>query len=77
MEKKELGNPETVIIHVGANDMRATGNLDFVMGEVYALVSTAKKNLPKCRLLLSGVLRRRDMSWRRTGARKHTLRRLE
>jgi len=77
MEKKELGVPETVIIHVGANDIRATGNLDFLMGEVYALVSTAKKNLPKCGLLLSGVLRRIDVSWRRTGALKHTLRKLE
>jgi len=38
------------------------------MGEVYALVSTAKKKLPNCRLLLSGVLRRRNVSWRRIGA---------
>ena len=48
VEKRELGNPETVIIHVGANDMRATRNSDFVIGEVYALVSTAKKKLPNC-----------------------------
>ena len=44
MEKKELGNPVTVIIHVGANDMRATRKLDFVMGEVYALSSTRRRN---------------------------------
>jgi len=61
MKKKELGHPETVIIHVGTNDMKPTRNLDFVMGELYALVSRAKKKLPKCRLLLSGVLRRRDV----------------
>ena len=61
LEKKKLGNPETVIIHVGTNDMKPTRNLDFVMGELYALVSRAKKKLPKCRLLLSGVLRRRDV----------------
>jgi len=67
-EKRELGNPETVIIHVGANDMRTTRNLDFVMEEVYALVSTAKKKLPNCRLVLSGVLRCRDVSWRCIGA---------
>ena len=48
IETNELGNPETIIIHVGANDIRATRNLDFVMGEVYALVSTAKKKLPNC-----------------------------
>ena len=68
MEKRDLASPETVIIHVGTNDLKTTRNLDFVMGEVYALVSTAKKKLPNCRLVLSGVLRRRDVSWRRIGA---------
>jgi hypothetical protein len=67
IEKKDLGSPETVTIHVGTNDMKSTRNLDFVMGEVYALVSTTKKKFPNCRLVLSGVLRRRDVSWRRTG----------
>jgi len=65
MEKRELVSPETVIIYVGTNDLRTTRNLDFVMGEVYALMSTAKKKLPNCRLVLSGVLRRRDVSWPR------------
>ena len=37
------------------------------MGEVYALVSMAKKKIPNCRLVLSGMMRRRDVSWRRTG----------
>ena len=68
IEKKDLGSPETVIIRVGTNDMRTTRNLDFIMGEVYELVSTATKKLPNCRLVLSGVLRRRDVSWRLTGA---------
>jgi hypothetical protein len=36
-------------------------------GEVYTLVAAAKKRLPKCKLVLSGVLRRRDVSWRRIG----------
>ena len=53
---------------MGTNDLRTTRNLDFVMREVYALVPTAKKKLPNCRLVLSGVLRRRDVSWRRIGA---------
>ena len=56
MEKRHLVSPETVIIHVGTNDFRTTRNLDFVMGEVYALVSTAKKKLPNFRLVLSRVL---------------------
>jgi len=68
MEKTDLVSPETVIIHVGTNDLRTTRNLGFVMGEVYALVSRTKKKLPNCRLVLNGVLRRRDVSWRHTGA---------
>jgi hypothetical protein len=66
-EKRNLGNPETVIIHIGTNDLRVTINLDFAMGEVYVLVATAKSKCPNCSLELSGVLRRRDMSWRRIG----------
>jgi hypothetical protein len=31
-------------------------NLDYIMGGAYALVATAKKKLPKCKLALSGVL---------------------
>ena len=34
---RDLGSPETVIIHVGTNDMRTTRNLDFIMGEVYTM----------------------------------------
>jgi hypothetical protein len=33
------------------------------------LVATTKRKPPKCRLFLSGVLRRRGVSWRRIGAR--------
>jgi hypothetical protein len=68
IEQRDLGSPETAIIHVVTNDLRAVKNLDFVMGEVYALVATAKSKLPNCRLVLSGVLRRRDVSWRSIGA---------
>ena len=67
MDRTDLLSAETLIIHVGTNDLRSTRNLDFIMGEVYALVSTTKKKLPDCRLVLSGVLRRRDVSWRRIG----------
>jgi hypothetical protein len=64
IEKRDLVSSDTVIIHVGTNDLK-TRNLDFVMGDVYELVSTAKKKLPNCRIVLSEVLRRRDVSWRR------------
>lgn len=68
MERRDMGSPETAIIHVGTNDLRKTRDLDVVMGDVYELVTTAKKKFPNCRLVLSGVLRRRDVSWRRIGA---------
>jgi lysophospholipase L1-like esterase len=70
IEKRDLVSSDTVIIHVGTNDLK-TRNLDFVLGDVYELVSTAKKKLPNCRLVLSVVLRRRDVSWRRIGALNH------
>jgi len=34
MENRDLGSPETVVIHVGTNDLRRTGNLNCVMGKV-------------------------------------------
>jgi hypothetical protein len=55
IERRDLGSPETSIIHVGTNYFKTTRNLDFIMGELYTLASTAKKKFPNCR-------------WRRTGA---------
>ena len=53
--KRDMGSPETVIIDLNTDDLRKTRNLDFVM-EVYALMVTAKRKMPNCRLVLSGVL---------------------
>ncbi|PNF20640.1 hypothetical protein B7P43_G04217 [Cryptotermes secundus] len=68
IDNTDLGAPNTVVIHVGTSDLRRTGNLDYVMGDVYALVKKAKTKFPQATLVLSGVLRRRDVSWRRIGA---------
>jgi hypothetical protein len=65
MENGELGNPDTVLIHVGTNYLRRSRNLDYVMGEMYSLVATGKSKFLHCRLVLSGGLRRRDVTWRR------------
>ena len=67
--KSDLGSSDTVV-HVGTNDLRRTGNLDYVMGDVYNLKNTAKTKFSTTRLVLSGVLQRRDMSWRRIGTAK-------
>ena len=73
MEKTDMGSPDTVIVHIGTNDLKTTRNLDLVMGEAYELVATVKKKRPYSRLILSGVIRCRDMSWRRIGALNDTL----
>jgi hypothetical protein len=38
------------------------------MGDVYALVKKAKTKFPQASLVLSGVTRHRDVSWRRNRA---------
>jgi len=68
IEKRDIWSPDTVVIHVGTHDLRRTGNLDYVMGDVYDLVNTAKTKFSTSGIVQSGVLRRRDESWRRIGA---------
>ena len=67
METRDLRSPDTVLIHVGTNNLRKR-NLDYVMGEMYALVAAAKSKFPHSRLVLSGLLRRRDVTGRRLRA---------
>jgi hypothetical protein len=38
IKNTDLGNTDTVVIHVGTNDLRRTGNLNSFMGDVYNLV---------------------------------------
>jgi hypothetical protein len=68
MENKMLGFPDTMIMNVGTNDVRRSRNLDYIMGEEYDLVNTAKAKFPGSRLVLSGVLRSKGMSWWSEGA---------
>ena len=65
---RDLRTPDTVVIHVGANDLKRSVNLDYVMGEVYSLANKAKVKFPQSKIVLSGVLRRTDVSLRRIGA---------
>ena len=67
MENRDLGNPDTIVIHVGSNDLRSTRNLDNMIGVVHSHVPRAKYKFPHFRLILSGVLRRRGVTWRRIG----------
>jgi hypothetical protein len=68
MENRDLGCSDTVVIHVGTNDVRRHINFDYIMGEVYDLVNITKAKFPGFRLVLSGVLRRKSLTWRSVGA---------
>ena len=63
-----LGNPDTVVIHVGTNGLRRAVNLDYVMVEVYAVVNMAQSKFSKSRLVLSDILWCRDVSWQHISA---------
>jgi hypothetical protein len=67
MENRDLGCSDDVIC-VGTNDVRRSRNLDYIVGEVYDLVNTAKAIIPGSRLVFSGVLRSKGVKWWRVGA---------
>jgi len=73
MENRDLGYSDAAVIHVGTNDVRISRNLDYIMGEVYDLVNTAKTKFPGSKLVLSGVLRSKGVKWWRTGAANNRL----
>jgi hypothetical protein len=60
VENRELGNPETILIHNGTYNLRRNEKLVYVKGEVYNLVNTATPKFPKSKLILSGTLKHRD-----------------
>jgi len=70
---KDLGCTDAVVIHVGTNDVRSARNLDYVMGEVYDLVNTAKTKFQGSSLIASGVMRSTGVSWRRVVAANYRL----
>jgi hypothetical protein len=68
IEKRYLGSPDTVVIYTSANDLRRAGNLYYVMGDVYYIENMAKTKFSTSTVVLSGDLRRPDLSWRCIGA---------
>jgi hypothetical protein len=44
IDNRELGSPDTIVLHSGTNDLRKTRNINSVLGEVYGLVNTEKLN---------------------------------
>jgi hypothetical protein len=51
IENRNLGYPDTVLIHVGTNDLKGMRNLDYMMGEVYDFVAMVKNKFPRSRLV--------------------------
>jgi hypothetical protein len=68
IKKRDRGIPDAVVIHVGTNDIKRTGNLDHVMGDVYGLIDMTKTKFSATRVVLSGIVRRRDVLWQHFGA---------
>jgi hypothetical protein len=66
--KRDLGSPDAVVIHVGTNELKRIENLDNIMGDAYDLINTVKTKFSTHRAVLSGMLRRRDVSWQSNGA---------
>jgi hypothetical protein len=50
LDDRDLGTPDTVVIHVGTNGLKRSVNLDYMMGEVYSLVNTAKVKFSQSKL---------------------------
>jgi hypothetical protein len=68
IENRHLRKPDTIVIHVGTNNLRRTVNLNYVVGDVYDLVYMTKSKCSTARVNLRGILWRQDVSWRRIGA---------
>ena len=54
LDNRDLGTPDTVIIHIGTDDLNRSINLVHVMGEAFSLVNTAKGKFPQSKIVLSG-----------------------
>ena len=70
LDNRYLDTPDTVVVHVDTNDLKRSVNVDYVKGEVYSLLNKTKVKFPNSKIVLSGVLRRTDVAWRRIGALK-------
>lgn len=61
-----------VVLHVGSNDLKSSNN-DYIIGDMFEVINNAKACFPNAKITLSGVLRRRDVPYRRVAALNHDL----
>ncbi|PSN30711.1 hypothetical protein C0J52_26431 [Blattella germanica] len=65
MERQGKKEVETVILQVGTIDMRQP--TDHIMEDMHDLGTAAKRLYPTAKIIISGVIRRRDLNWRQIG----------
>lgn len=53
--------PKVVILHAGSNNLSRNKNIDNVLGDHWFLVETVKQKFPLARIIVSGVLHRKDV----------------
>jgi len=68
LDNRDVGTPDTVVIHVDKNILKRWVNVDCVVGELYLLVKKVKVKFTQSKTVLSGAMWRADVSWRRIGA---------
>ena len=67
IEKQEVikhSNPKLIFLHVGTNDLKNSKSPEEVMGEIYSLARCVKDKYPKSKVLVNGIVKRRDVSYR-------------
>lgn len=52
---------QTVILHIGTNDLKELNSPDDVMGRMYNLISSVKTLFPKSIIVINSIVRRRDI----------------
>ena len=60
-EKTNGGNDEVVVIHVGTNDVKRARTSDHVVGWVWDMCTAARTAFSSAKIIISGILRRRDV----------------
>ncbi|XP_068082581.1 uncharacterized protein [Anabrus simplex] len=57
---------DRIILHVGTHDLKRR-RTEYIMEKFYELVNSTKKKFPKANVVISGILRRPDVSWKKIG----------
>lgn len=57
-------NIRLVVIHVGSNNLRSM-SADYILGEIWNVVDAVKITFPNAKIVVSGIIMRRDESFKR------------